>query len=303
MKALKVYHGLLAMAALLLLSLSAASCSDDDDDEVAEAEADVADAVVGTHEGYASVGFTYISYLYTYTGETLTITKASASTVDVAYSNETWGDYSVEGAEVESNSDGTYSLSGTGSAAIASAYHGTSSTYECTLAATVASDGTITELTFTMSFMGTTTVTFVEGDAPGTFEVASDYEGSMAMTVSSVDCGSVDMTVAIAAESEESVLVTLDAFDISVSDMHMDMSIGEIAISGVSVADNGDGTYTLSCEDFTVEDVDYDESTITVTGSLEGTIDADGNASITMPLTFGSMPMPVNCVFTGSVAE
>lgn len=297
MKALKFYHGLVAMAALLL-SLSMVSCSDDDDDTP-----DVADAIVGSHEGYASVGFTYISYLYSYTGETVTITKASATTVDVAYSNETWGDYSVEGATVTANSNGTYTLSGEGTAAIASAYHGTSSTYDCTLAATIASDGTITELTFTMSFMGTTTVTFVEGEAPATFCVPGDYEGSMAMTVSTIDCGTVDMTAAIVAESEESVLVTLDAFDISVSTMHMDMSIGEIAISGVSVTDNGDGTYTLSNEDFTVEDVDYDETTITVTGSLEGTIDADGNATLTMPLTFGSMPMPVNCVFTGSLSE
>lgn len=130
--------------------------------------------------------------------------------------------------------------------------------------------------------------------------IEGTYAGSMAMTVSSIDCGTVDMTVAIAAESAESVSVTLDAFDISVSTMHMDMSIGEIAISGVSVTDNGDGTYTLSNEDFTVEDVAYDETTITVTGSLEGTIDASGNASITAPLTFGAMPMPVNCVFTGS---
>lgn len=133
--------------------------------------------------------------------------------------------------------------------------------------------------------------------------IEGSYVGSMAMTVTTIDCGTVDMTAVIAAESDESVSVTLDAFDISVSTMHMDMSIGEIAISGVTVTDNGDGTYALASESFTVENVAYDETTITVTGSLTGTIDASGNASITAPLTFGAMPMPVSCVFTGSLTK
>lgn len=301
MKSIKFYHALLAMAAIAL-SMSFTSCDDDDDDDDNSNSLAVADYVVGSHTVYTEVMFTYISTPYTFVDETVTITKTSDNTVDVAYSNDTWGDWTVSDATVTASSTG-FTIEGTGTASVASHSGGTSE-YDCTLTATLASDGTITELVFSAAFMGTTTVTCYEAEAPATYVVANDYTGTLAMTVYGTDAGEVeDLAVNVAAENEETVAITIATFDLTVEAMNVSMTIGEIEIPGVAVTENEDGTYTLANDSFEVEGVEYSETTITVSGSLEGTIDADGNASITFTLTFGSMPMPVVCVYTGAVAE
>ena len=193
----------------------------------------IADYAVGDHTVYTEVLFTYISTPYTFVDETVSITKASDETVDVSYSNDTWGDWMVSGATVTATSSG-YTLEGTGTAAVASHSGGTSE-YECTLTATLDSDGTITELVFSAEFMGTTTITCYEADAPAAYVVAGDYTVDTDVTFAYGSYSYEDETVSIEATSETTVDITYS------SD-----TWGEFSVSDATVAENEDGSYALA---------------------------------------------------------
>lgn len=299
---MKLFRNYLCMAALIMGACMVTACDDDDDDDDASVSGDdttteeIANAVTGTYEGYTSVLFTYITDPYTYDNETVTITYVSADTVNVAYSNDTWGDYSVNAA-VTANSDGSYTLAGSGTASMTA--HGSTSDYDATVEATIA-DGAITTLTFTMAVMGTTTVTFIQGDAPAYAIGGNEYTtGTLAMEVSGIDCGSVADTLTVTATGVDAATLTLSGFAITIESMSMSMSFGDIAMEGFSVTTTDDATYTVSNDAISVESVVYNEtSTIAVTGSATGTITSDGDVNITFTLTFGSMPMAVTCTYT-----
>ena len=252
---------LTSMLVVVALSTCFVSCSDDDDDDATSTT--VAGAVAGTYSVYASVDFTYISTPYYYNNQTVTITEASETTVNVSYSNDTWGDYAVSGATVTKSSDGSYTLAGTGTATIA--YHGNSATeYDCTFAGTIASDKTITELTFTMSFMGTTTLTLYDGDCPSAYLISGSKSGYTEVVFAYASMFYTDEDLTITSVSETTV-------DISYSND----TWGEYVAEDVTVTSAGDGTYTISGEGTAT--IAYHTSTASeYSFTVTGTADSDG---------------------------
>ena len=265
--------------------------------------------IQGDHSGYATVDFTYISTPYVYTDQTLTLTASDDySTLSLSYENDTWGTYEADDITITENSDGTFTLDGTATAAI-SGHSSSSTAYEAAVTGTAESDGTITELTFTMSFMGTTTVSFYEGDCPDAYAVADDYSGTFTLYAYGTAVGAVsDLGITIAAEDVDAGTVSLTVSSFDITAMGMAMTIGEIAVSGVSVSANDDGGYDLSCSSVSVEGVSCTigttESTYDVTVSLSGTINSDGSASITFSeLNLGAMALSATYVVEASSDE
>ena len=192
----------------------------------------------GDHTVYADVDFLYVSrYYYTYTDETVTLTVVDTDMINVSYTNETWGTYTVDSATVTDNGDGSYTISGSGTATMAG--HSSTSEYYCDLTATV-TDGVLTSCEFTVeSVMGGTTVTCVEGSAPA-FEIGSGdhrvYAEVMFAYISTPMCNAYD-TVSVSITGAETVSIA-----------YSNATWGDYAISDATVTANDDGTYSITGE-------------------------------------------------------
>ena len=275
---MKIKNYFLLLALGLCLSFSMTACSDDDDEVTTEDEQEQTDPeettsvtseVAGTYSGYVDVLFSYITNPYAYPEETLTITAADDTTVDVAYENETWGTYAISGATVTDNGDGTYSIEGTGTATMDNHQGGTNE-YDADFTATIA-DGS-SELVFSVpDVMTGTTVSFHEGDAPASYYAYGSYEGYTELESALVSLGAASQTVEVA----------LNADDYSVVDITYESDYGTVTVSAATATDNGDGTYTLdmvevgnfainmSMNGYTIND-DYEITSFTATISDDG---------------------------------
>lgn len=261
---MKLMRNFLSMLVAVAISTSFVSCSDDDDDKIISA----ATAVAGTYEVYVSVDFTYISTPYYYANQTVTITAVSDETVNVAYSNDTWGDYEVSGAKVTANSDGSYTIEGEGTATI-SAHGGSATSYACALNATIGSSKDINELTFTMSFMGTTTVTLVSGDCPSAYLLAGEgsKSGYTEVVFAYASMFYTDQSLTITPSSETTITVE-----------YSNDTWGDYVAEDVVVTANSDGTYTL--EGSGTATISYHGSTASEYAfELTGTADSDGTVT------------------------
>lgn len=129
--------------------------------EFISGDAPAAYVVAGTYSGTLAASFAYGSM--SYDDETITVTAVTETTADVTYSNDTWGDYTVSGATVTRSDDGSYVLTGEGTATVS--YHSDTATeYGCTLSATISADLTDYTFTLSMDFMSGTTLTLTAAD-------------------------------------------------------------------------------------------------------------------------------------------
>ena len=263
-------------------SSSSTDTSDDDDTsddtDAEETTTGYAAAVAGTYTGYVDVMFSYVSSPYAYPEETLTITAADDTTVDVAYENSTWGTYAVSGATVTDNGDGTYSIEGTGTATMAG--HSSTSEYDADFTATIAEGES--EFGFTMAVMGTTYVNFHEGDAPASYYLLSEnYELSF---TGYTEMEFMYVTTPLGAATQ-TIEVALNTEDYSVVDITYDSDWGTFSISAATVTDNGDDTYTLDMVDVGNLALDMNMSGHAISGDYEitsftATISDDGSTFI-----------------------
>lgn len=192
----------------------------------------LAEAVEGDYTVYTEVLFAYISSAMGYAYDTVSITANEDGTVDVSFSNDTWGEYSVESATVTENEDGSYSITGTGTATIS--YHGsTASEYECELDATI-EDGVLTSCVFSMEFMGGTTVTCVEGLAPA-YAIADDYICNSSVVFAYGSYTYESDTISIAYTSATTIELT-----------YTNSTWGEFVVSDVEVSVADDGSYSMT---------------------------------------------------------
>lgn len=130
-------------------------CSCSDDDKSAPAR-----EVAGSYAGYTVAACAYFSQ--TDGGQSVELTAVSDSRVNVNYESDTWGTFTVEGADVTERG-GVYVLAGSGTSVMGMA--GKTNEYQCEFSGTV-SEGT-PEFTFTVpAVMGGLTVTFHPGEAP-----------------------------------------------------------------------------------------------------------------------------------------
>ncbi len=121
--------------------------------------------------------------------------------------------------------------------------------------------------------------------------VAGTYNGELTLSVMGADQGTIDTSLEVTATGENTVSITVGVMDAMGSDL------GPFAIEGVSVTATGE-TYELVADSVVVPDVPYGESTVKVTVSVEGDVDADKNLTATFNMILGAMPFPVVGYFT-----
>ena len=263
---MKLFRNYLCMAALILGACMVTACDDDDDDDDASSStsSSTAASVEGSYDGYTIATFGYITTPYAYPVETLTITSTSDTEVDIDYTNDTWGTYDADGVTVTANSDGSYTLDGSGTATIS--YHGsTASTYECTVTGTVESDGTIT-VDFNMTFMGGTDIVFHSGDCPASYIVEYLASGSYSGT------GYANSSYFTNMSDDGTPVLTVNV-DGETIDVEYNSSLwGDFVMEGLTVTVESDGSYSLSYSDGTIEIPDYEgtEYAYTFTAEISG---------------------------------
>lgn len=135
-------------------------------------------------------------------------------------------------------------------------------------------------------------------------DIAGVYDGTAAtdtqMGGSSAATGEEDMTVTISAADADVIglgNVTFSNFKIPA----MNRETGDIIVSNVDVTVDNAGTYTLNASDFTVS-MSMGMMTANYVGTLDGTIDAEGNADITLTLQQGPA-VAIIAHFTGKFNE
>ena len=126
--------------------------------------------------------------------------------------------------------------------------------------------------------------------------VAGEYEGTMSMTVSESPAGSRDMTLTLTEAADGTLTISVPAMG-----NEGGMSVGAFDITGgvtASESESGDGTYTLSLENF---EAVAGETNITGS-SLTGTVNGE-SLNLTMDIKPGAMPMSITCTFVPKVTE
>lgn len=274
---------------MVLVALCAIACSDNDD------EISVSTGVTGSYDGYVIASCAYFQNSAS-DGQTVVITASGTAgdRVNISYVSDTWGTFTFTDAAV-TLSGGVYTIEGSGTTEMG--HTGSTSTYECTIAATLDGNKAVTSLVFSVpAVMGGMTLTFIQGDMPAVLAIAGSYSGTLDLTVAGNSAGSIEgETVTIAAAEDGTVTMTLAGFSVGT------MALGDVTVTGVAVTAEDNGTYTLSGE--VNAQVAMGESTINVTGTVEGTVTSAGVANLTFVLTPGAMPMAITAVFTTAAAE
>ena len=116
-------------------------------------------------------------------------------------------------------------------------------------------------------------VGILAGRAQGAF--VGTYEGSINLLHSDQSTEEMaEQTVSISMNDKEGVNITFPSFKLFMPDTFFDTQ--EVTIEGVTVTDNGDGSYKLAKETFTIQ-----AGMIPCTASsLEGTLNADGSVKL-----------------------
>jgi hypothetical protein len=126
-----------------------------------------------------------------------------------------------------------------------------------------------------------------DDDTPASQEISGTYSGTMALSVMGQDQGSGEETITIQSISDNTVSVQLSAYGSG------HMSLPEMTISGISVSGEN-GIYTLN-----ETAIDQVVNETTYTGSISGAI-AGKEATLTISLKPGAMPMSINCIYVGT---
>lgn len=282
--------------AMMVIALCAVACSDDDDNDQ---NVNLAQEVAGTYNGYTSAKFSYSPSPTVTPKEKVEIADKGDSKVDVTLTSNTWGEFKITDTVVTKDGN-AYKMEGTGKATLEMSGHAAGE-YEFTLTGSVEQGKKNPSFVVSLTIMGGTTITFIEGDAPVKEVITGSYKGKLAISVSGEASGDpIESTVAIAAdEAGETVTVTLGSFSISGMGGRP-MTFGDIKIAAVKATTTNYTEYTLSGDVDAA--VSMGESTVNMAGTITGTIKSDKSAKITFSLTPGAMPMPIVAVFT-TVAE
>lgn len=282
------------MVALMALSFSSTlvSCSSDDDTDNTD-NAEQAKAIAGTYKGY-SIGESrmFTDYLMG-SDASATITANADGTVNLVYKSGS-GDFTLNNLAVTSKS-----FKGEGEVALAMGGTATKS-YEYTLEGSVNDSKVLTLKANVPAVMGGMDITFIQGEIPLGYLVASNYQynANLALNVGTTSIGSTsESSAVIKRAAENSVDITLKGFGKLSGGGSMNLE--DFTISGVNVAAGANGSYTLSLGAF-----ESTAGSMAITGSnLTGTVAANGTATITANFRPGSMPMDITAVFTGSHTE
>lgn len=121
---------------------------------------DPSESVAGTYAGYATAEFQYSPDPMVSEAQTLTITSTGEGTVSVNYVSDTWGEFTVNDAQVTGNG-GAFSIEGEGST-LMGMQPGSEQEYPCTFTGTVSEDRADYSFVFNVpAVMGGLKITFL----------------------------------------------------------------------------------------------------------------------------------------------
>ena len=283
--------------AMALAALCTVACSEEDNPKNPQQEA--AEAVQGSYSGLMTMSVSGTS-----AGEsemTVQISAEDNGTVTVAFPALGSGSmqleaFSVTGVTVSASDNGSYTLSKESFEATAGDLTVTGSN----LAGTISSGEARITMDITPGSMPMSITCTFDTQAEPTAEtvladmVAGEYTGLMDMSVSGNSQGSSEMTLTLAAADDGTLTISVPAMGSGA------MAMPAFDITGVTVSEseNGDGTYTLTLDEFTVP-----TESLTLTGSsLTGTVN-DGQMKLTMNIQPGAMPMAITFTFDTQAQE
>lgn len=152
--------------AMSVVALCAAACSDE---ETIPAAVDIA----GSYEGYTLAGCAYFQNTCT-ADETVIVTKNADGSARVAFTSDSWGEFTVPNAQISENG-GVYTLTGSGQTKMGMG--GNVSSYDCTYSAVILSRDNAQMQFKVPAVMGGLTIDFATGEAPADLLLAGTYEG------------------------------------------------------------------------------------------------------------------------------
>ena len=282
------------MVALMALSLSSTfvSCSDNDDDEP-----NFAKEIAGAYKGY-SVGACNMFSDYLLGDEsTATITANEDGTINLVYKSGS-GDFTLNNLKLSSNK----SFSGSGEVAM-SMGGSTGGSYDYTLEGSV--DGSkVLSLKANVDIpvpMGKMEIDFIQGETPVGYYIKDTYkyQTNLSLKVQGGEVGSTtDCQVKIENPTGSTVNVTISGFNNAGGSMS---NFEKFTVTRVNVTKANNGSYSLSLGAFEADTQKTTGEALAINGtSLNGTINADGTATVSIVFSPGSMPMPITAEFTGS---
>ena len=285
------------MVALMALSLSSTfvSCSDNDDDEP-----NLAKEIAGAYKGY-SVGACNMFSDYLLGDEsTATITANEDGTINLVYKSGS-GDFTLNNLKLSSNK----SFSGSGEVAM-SMGGSTGGSYDYTLEGSV--DGSkVLSLKANVDIpvpMGKMEIDFIQGETPVGYYIKDTYKYqtnlSLSVTISGGNTteSTEDCKVIIENPTGSTVDVTISGFNNTSGSMS---NFEKFTVTRVNVTKANNGSYSLSLGAFEADTQKTTGEALAINGtSLNGTINADGTATVSIVFSPGSMPMPITAEFTGS---
>lgn len=266
--------------AAVMAALAAVSCNPAEDVRPAA-------EVAGTYSGWSKAEFMYSPDPMVNDGQTVSVSEETEGTVSVSYVSDTWGKFTLTGVSV-SVSDGNYVLYGTGSTVMGMSAD-SQSEYECTLDATVTDSDEFSFVFDVPAVMGGLKITVSPGEVPEALLLSGTYKGTLNMSVAGTPMDPVEDAAMVLDVADDKAVLTLSSFGMG------GMTLEDLAVD-VELGKSADGSYTL-----TAGSINASAGDINVTGSLEGTVSADGRMmKIEAAITPGAMPMPVNISFEGT---
>lgn len=277
---LKNFLGMMAIA------LCVVACSDDDNNDQS---VNLAREVAGTYNGYTSAKFSYSPNPTVTPKEKVVIADKGDSKVDLTLASTTWGEFKLTDVAVKKDGN-AYKMEGTGKASLQMSGHA-SGEYDFTLTGSVEQGKKNSSFVVSLTIMGGTTITFIEGDAPVNQIVAGSYTGTTVLFVSGKEQGSEEnKNVAVTSEDDGTVKIVLPAFAEGEG-----MSLPEITLTAVKVETSDYVTYSIleAPIDITLNNTNY-------TGKLTGKVVA-GKLSLSYtctPAAMAGMGMTISAEFT-----
>jgi len=277
---------LIEIISLTAVAVFAASC-EKTGNQNQEPEVNLSEAVAGTYTGYSTAEFQYSPTPMLSQNQTLTVTAEDGGTVSVSYTSDTWGTFTISAATV-AESDGTYVLSGDGKTLMGMSAD-SQSEYDCTLTAEISGEDDFSFVFDVPAVMGGMKITLLPGNPPVELLVNGTFTGTLTMSV-----------MGSAMDPMEDAEVTL-AVDGSTASLTLPaMGMGTMTMDSITVdvlfEEAEDGSFTLSADN-----IDAVSGELSITGSLTGTVSADGSTmTINAEITPGAMPMAINVDFEGT---
>ena len=264
---------LIEIISLTAVAVFAASC-EKTGNQNQEPEVNLSETVAGTYTGYSTAEFQYSPTPMLSQNQTLTVTAEDGGTVSVSYTSDTWGTFTISAATV-AESDGTYVLSGDGKTLMGMSAD-SQSEYDCTLTAEISGEDDFSFVFDVPAVMGGMKITLLPGNPPVELLVNGTYTGTLTMSV-----------MGSAMDPMEDAEVTL-AVDGSTASLTLPaMGMGTMTMDSITV-------------DVLFEEAE-DSGELSITGSLTGTVSADGSTmTINAEITPGAMPMAINVDFEGT---